>query len=208
MANFDLSSVPNLPDTFFGNEFDKKLIDRLTRDLTKIRGQNFFYFIKKDAAERQDGNRPISNNPNLGTFDPKGRAGSAALYGEPVIIGNNDNAVKRNVDPSWFYSEPIEVRGVIMNTQRADTPDERGRVEIRKATLYLSRAMCDDIGLTPTIGDVVKLPAGLHGFYDIATVTRDNHRFGGTGFFSCYDISLYRNTRFLADRKELPQQPV
>lgn len=199
--------VPNYPDTFWGPK-DKKYMDRLARDMVKIRGVNLIYWQKLDSPVRTDGDKPGSTNPNLSPFDPKGRLASAALYGESIDIGARIDSVSREVTPSWGFGTPTQFRAVTFDPVQTDTPDERGHLEIRKLMLHAARAMCEDVGIVPQIGDVVEMPTLLNSFYDVELVKTDHHRFGGTGFFTCYELSLKRNTVFLPQRKELPEEQI
>lgn len=201
-------SVLGFEDTFFGPQ-DKKYMDRLARDMIKIRGIKVLYFKKLDVPARIDGLTPLSNNPTRGDFDPKGRSGSemAALYGDSVVIGNLVNPTTRPITPAWDYADPIELRGVAFNPQQNDVPDERGHIKTFKLTLNLARAMCDDVQLVPQIGDIVQVPKLLDDYFDVELLKRDSHRFGGTGFFTAYELSLSRTTKFVPERKNIPGVP-
>jgi hypothetical protein len=205
--NSNDGGVPGFPDTFWG-ENDKKYMDRLALDMVKIRGVNCVYYKKQDLPVRTDGAKPGSNNPALGPFDPKGRLSSAALYGESLDIGSRIDSISREIKPAWGYAPPVPMRGVAFSTVQGDTPDERGHFETRKLTLHLARAMCDSAGIIPQIGDVFEFSDLLHGFYDVELSRRDSHRFGGTGFFTAYELNLSRNTKFLPQRKNLPEEQI
>lgn len=198
--------VVGFEDTFFGPQ-DKKYMDRLARDHVKIRGIDLYYFKKIDLPARIDGHTPLSNNPTRGDFDPIGRAGTAALYGEPVRLGKRIDAVTREITPTWSYAEPIKIRGVAYKTQQTDTPDERGHIVTFKLTLQLARSMCDEVNLVPQIGDIVQVPKLLENYYDVELLRQDNNRFGGTGFFTAYELDLSRSSKFVPERKNIPGVP-
>lgn len=206
MANTD--GVPGFPDTFFGPK-DKAYMDRLARDLVRLRGVNVLYFKKRDVPARIDGVTPLSNNPNAGPFDPKGRKGSslAGLYGEPNMVGQRINSTTREIKPAWDYADPIEMRGVAFNTERADTADERGHLEVLKIQFHLARAMCEDVEVVPEPGDIIQFPDLLGNYYDAEKVNVDAHRFGGTGFFTAYELYLVKSSKFVPQRKDLPPSP-
>lgn len=200
------SGVPGFDDTFFGPK-DKAYMDRLARDLVKVRGINVLYYKKRDVPARIDGVTPLSNNPNASPFDPKGRKGTAVagLYGEPVALGPRIDSTKRELSPAWDYADPIELRGVAFNTERSDNADDRGHIEVLKIQFHLARAMCDDVTVTPEPGDVIQFPTLLGACYDTERVNVDSHRFGGTGFFTAYELSLVRSSKFVPPRKDLPR---
>lgn len=198
-------TVVGFEDTFWGPN-DKKYMDRLARDMVRLRGIDIYYFMKADVPARIDGHIPLSNNPNRGDFDPTGRAGTA-LYGEPIHIGRKINAVGTEVTPVWNYKDPIKIRGVAFRPVQSDTPDERGHILTLKLTLQLARSMCDELQLVPQIGDIVQVPALLDNFYDIELLRRDSNRFGGTGFFTAWELDLVRSSKFVPERKNLPGVP-
>ena len=124
------------------------------------------------------------------------------------VIFNEINPYTNALAPDWNYAPPIDVRGVLFNSQQTDIPDERGSILNRKLTLNLARVMCDEIKLTPEIGDIVKVPDLLDGLYDVALVQSDSHRFGGTGFFTAYELTLTKTSKYEPQRKNLPNREI
>lgn len=181
-------------------------MDRLARDHVKLRGVNLFYYKKRDVPPRIDGITPLSNNPNAGPFDPKGRKGTAiaGLYGEPVSFGPRVDSTKRNITPAWDFAEPVEMRGVVLSTEKSVTADERGHIDVLKMRFNFARAMCDDVSVHPEEGDILKFPELLDGFFDVERVTTDSHKFGATGFYTAYEVDLVKSTKFVPERKDLP----
>lgn len=199
-------SVPGFDDTFFGPK-DKAYMDRLARNHVKIRGRNILYYKKLDSPSRTDGDRPLSDKPGLSPLDRRGRKGNAFLYGDPIFIGKRIDTVTREATPAWDYGNSVEMRGVAFRPEQSDTADERGHISTFKLTLQLARGMCEEVDLVPEIGDVVLMPPLLDTYYDVALIRRDNNRFGGTGFFTAYELDLVRSSKFYPERKNISSVP-
>lgn len=195
--------VPNFPDLFF-DQPDKDYLDYIARDVTRIRGTNVNYFRLVDTTERIDGDRPISDKPGLGPFDTKRHSGNVALYGETVRVGTRLDSQRRETTPDWNYDEPFHTRGIVLDLTTDEEPDERGSIYIRTARLDLARAIMEDFDTICRRGDVVELPQLLNGYFDVVDVSRDDTRFGATGFFTTYKLSLTKSSKFQPQRKNLP----
>lgn len=207
-------------DTFFGPS-NKKYMDFNARRIAKLRGTYVEYYTLTSQTERMDDNTPVSKNRDAGPFDRVDRAGGelypdiykeakgvSAMYGETVTIGSRLSSVEREVLPTWEYSPPIRVRGVLTDPERAEIPDSRGAIFTNRVRLWLARVMCDeDYDIRPRIGDVVRLPNLTNppytfwDYYDVEEVSINNTRFGATGFFTAYTLQLARSSRFTPDRK-------
>lgn len=202
-------------DIFFGPR-DKKYLDFLARRITKLRGTNCFYYVLQSQTERLDGITPVSKSEAAGPFDSVRHAGDsrgiAAMYGEPIIVGQRISAVEREVIPAWEYAEPIAVRGVLTEPERAETPDDRGSIFTNRIRIHLARVLCEETWkIRPRVGDVVRIPGGItnpgldRDYYDVEEVVVNNSRFGATGFFTTYTLQLARSSRFIPERK-LPEK--
>lgn len=209
-------SLPGFKDTFFGPR-DKAYADFQARDMTRIRGTNVFYYVKDDQNRRIDGSKPISSPPTPDEGDTLRRRKHAgmALYGEQVIVREQIDSVSREVQPDWAYLDPILVRGVIIDTSFENDPDERGAIYVRRCTMDLARVLCEkEWKFVPQPGDVVNLPQLFGalankvtgGYFDVEEVARDEARFGGTGFFVAFKLTLVRSSKFEPQRKLPPRK--
>jgi len=210
------SGLPGFQDTFFGPR-DKAYADFQSRDMTRIRGTNGFYYVKDDQNRRIDGSKPISSPPTPDQGDVLRRRAHAgmALYGEPVIIREQIDSVTREVQPDWSYLDPIAVRGVVIDPSIENEADERGSIYVRRCTFDLARVLCEkEWKFVPQAGDVVNLPVLFGasanpitgGYFDVEEMTREESRFGGTGFFTVYRLTLWRSSKFEAQRKLPPRK--
>jgi len=202
---------PKFPDTFQGPK-NKKYLDFLCRQTTRIRGVNVYYYVMQSQTRRIDGDRPLDDPPTANEFSRSGRTGGharddrakgiAAFYGEPVIVGQRKSSIAREVMPDWSFDEPILVRGIVQDPTRSEEPDERGSIYVRGARLGLARILCEEEwGITPQIGDVVRLPDLLEGYYDVEEVMRNDSRFGASGFFTEFGLRLAKSSRYTPERK-------
>jgi hypothetical protein len=209
-------SIPNFKDTFVG-ERDKKYADFLNRDKTRIRGTNCFYYVKDDQNRRIDGSQPISSPPTPDTGDVLRRRAHAgmALYGEQVIVREQVDSVTREVQPDWAYREPILVRGIVYDVSSENDADERGSIYVNRCMFDLARVLCEEEWkFRPQPGDVVNLPnlfgqasnTTKGGYFDVEDVSRSDSRFGATGFFTVYKLTLWRSSKFEPQRKLPPRK--
>ena len=210
-------------DTFFGPR-DKGYLDFIARRVTKLRGTYCYYYILSSQTERTDDIIPVSKNRLVGPLDnqPAGirhaggetsplletARGVSAMYGEPVVVGQRLSSTEREVMPSWEFQEPILVRGVLTDPERAEIPDGRGSIYTARIRLWIARTLCDNTyEIRPRIGDMVRLPTLTNpprfqdDYYDVEEVVLNNTRFGATGFFTAYTLQLARSTRYAPDRK-------
>lgn len=210
-------------DTFFGPR-DKNYLDFIARRITKLRGTFVEYYTLTSQTERTDDITPVSENRLLGPLDnlPAGKKhvggenpqmlkdalGLAAAYGEPIIMGHRLSSVERELTPVWNFKEPIQIRGILKDPERAEIPDSRGAIYTQRIRLSLSRALCDiEWSIRPRIGDMVRLPTLTNpprfqdDYYDVEEVVINNTRFGSTGFFTAYTLQLARSSRFAPQRK-------
>lgn len=207
-------------DTLFGPR-DKGYLDFIARRVTKLRGTYVEYYVLTSQTEKLDDNIPVSKNRDAGPLDRVDRAGGelypevfkeakgvSAMYGETVTIGSRLSSVEREVLPTWDYADPIRVRGVLTDPERAEIPDGRGSIFTARIRLWIARVLCDEeYEIRPRIGDVVRLPNLTNppftfwDYYDVEEVSLNNTRFGSTGFFTAYTLQLARSTRFTPDRK-------
>jgi len=218
--DFGKTGPPGFPDTLFGPR-DKRYLDFIARQTTRLRGVNAYYFVLKSQTQRIDGSQPVSDAPDVGPFDQRARAGGqrvdeatgiSAMYGEPVVIGPRVDSLRRETTPSWDYAEPVEVRGIVKNPQRNEQADPRGTIYIRSLRLDLSRVLCEEEwGIKPQPGDVVRVPNPLgsnfpstviiDGYYDVRDVDVNFSRFGGQGFFTVYTMTLSWQSKYDPTRK-------
>jgi len=210
-------------DTFFGPR-DKQYLDFIARRTTKLRGSYVEYYVLTSQTERLDDILPVTVNRLLGPLDnaPAGKKhaggerpaglidalGVAAAYGEPIILGHRLSSVEREVSPSWDFKEPILVRGLLTDPERAEIPDSRGSLYTQRIRLSLARVLCDsEWSIRPRIGDMVRLPDITNpprlqdDYYDVEEVVINNTRFGSTGFFTSYTLQLARSSRHAPQRK-------
>lgn len=213
--------VPGFPDTFYGPR-DKKYLDFIARQSTRIRGVNAYYYVLQSQSRRLDGNAPVTDAPGLGPFDQRGRSGGnteaaeeaeglSALYGDPVVIGTRLSSVKREVTPSWDFHEPILVRGVATRLGRSENADPRGSIYIQQLQFDLARVLCtEEWNIYPQPGDVVRLPNFLVGYdplqpddcyYDVKGVENNSTGLGTTGYFSAYKLTLIWQSKYDPQRK-------
>ena len=198
--------VTGFPDCFFGPA-DKSYLDTIARDVTRVRGVDVYYYVLKDQTRRTDGDTPVSDKPGLGPFDTRAHSGNVALYGEPVTVKNRLSAVKREIQPSWDYAEPVLIRGIAMEPSSDEQADERGTLYNRRLVFHLARIIAEDSTIRPRQGDVIQLTSLLDGYFDVEDVSRDDSRFGATGFFTNYRLELSQSSKFKPDRKVLPTPP-
>ncbi len=215
--------VDTFRDTFFGPT-SKNYLDLIARRTTKLRGTYAYFYTLTSQTERTDDIIPVSTNRMLGPIDnlPAGERhaggetpdglvdarGVAAAYGEPIILGNRISSVEREVTPSWDFAEPILVRGVLTDPERAEIPDSRGSIYTQRIRISLARVLCDEEWeIRPRIGDMVRLPTLTNpqrfqdDYYDVEEVSINNTRFGSTGFFTSYMLQLARSSRHAPQRK-------
>lgn len=212
-----------LRDTFFGPR-DKGYLDFLARRITKLRGSNVYYYVLTSQTEKTDDVIPVSKNRMAsgndkirhagGTTSPLlvNEAGISAMYGEPVIVGERLNSVERQFTPSWEFAEPILVRGVLFDPERAEIPDQRGAIYTQRIRLALARVLCEnEWKIRPRIGDMIRIatitnpPRVQDDYYDVEEVVYNDTRFGSTGFFTAFTLQLARSSRHAPDRK-LPEK--
>ena len=198
-------SVPNHPDLFF-DQPDKDYLDFIARDVVRLRGTDLEYYILEDSTQRMDGDRPTSDKDGLPTFAIRKHSGNVPLYAEPIILRNQIDALVTEAEPDWNFSGPFLTRGVVSEPQTEEDPDERGSIYTRTVTVDVSRVIMDELGIVCHRGDLIKLPLLLNDLFDIVDVSRDDSRFGATGFFTTYKLSLTRSSKFLPQRKNLPSE--
>lgn len=210
-------------DTFFGPR-DKNYLDFIAKRATKLRGTYCYYYVLSSQTERTDDIVPVSKNRLVGPIDNqpanirhaggerpsqlKDAAGISAMYGEPVVIGHRLSSTEREVTKSWEFQEPIIVRGILSDPERAEQPDSRGAIYTQRIRLWLARTLCESPwNIRPRIGDMVRVPTLTNpprtqdDYYDVEEVVLNNTRFGATGFFTAYTLQLARSSRHAPDRK-------
>lgn len=223
-GNQSAQQTPNtLRDTFTGPQ-DKKYLDLLSRRMTKVRGTNAFYYLLNSQTERTDDITPVSINKIAGPLDTIRHSGGArppdlvsargiaAMYGEPVTVGHRLNSVEREFTPTWDFAEPVLVRGVLTDPERAETPDARGSIYTQRIRISLARVLCEtEWDIRPRVGDMVRIPTLTNpprtqdDYYDVEEVVINDSRFGATGFFTVFTCQLSRSSRHAPDRK-LPEK--
>ena len=228
-ANYEYGMFKTLPatrgtagvdDTFFGKR-NKAYVDFHCRNMTRVRGHNFYYYVLESQNRRIDGDRPLGNNLDEGrvtkpesdqpTDFARHRHAGMGLYGENVVIGKRIDSVRREFIPDWPFLDPILVRGCIYDLEHEQEPDERGSIYVRRCSIDLARVHCDrEWDFQPRIGDVVRLPRLNDLYMDIEDVQRDESRWGNTGFFAIYKLILvkmskYEPQRKIAERKQTPE---
>ncbi len=215
----DQQNPDTFRDTFFGPK-DKGYLDFLARRMTKLRGTNCFYYLLQSQTERTDDIVPVSINriatPNDtirhagGTTSPllKEVKGVSAMYGEPVTVGQRLNSVQREFTPTWDFAEPVLVRGVLTDPERAEIPDQRGAIYTQRIRVSLARVLCEtEWGIRPRVGDMVRIPSLTNpprpqdDYYDVEEVVINDTRFGSTGHFTAFTLQLSRSTRHAPQRK-------
>jgi len=204
------AGIPSLPDTFVGPR-DKAYSDFVARDLTRVRGTTGFYYVKLDQNRRIDGDKPISSPPPPleGNVLRRRNHAGAALYGEQVIVKDQIDSVSREVQPDWAYDNPILVKGIVLNPTYENTPDERGAIYVKRCEIDFARVLCEEEWkFQPKHGDVIYLPKLHEGYFDVEEVSTDEARFGATGFFVTYHLTLWRSTVYEAQRKLPPRKIV
>lgn len=213
-GNTRVEGPPAQEDTFFG-PLNKKYLDFLARQTLNIRGVYCWYYVLRSQTQRIDGDSPLSDPKNTDDYSQSGRAGGhtrdeqargiAALYGEPVIVGPRVTSTKREVSPSWEYAEPVLVKAVLQNATREEQPDERGSVYVKGLRAGLARILCEEeYDIVPQIGDIIRVPDLLNEYYDVEEVARNESRFGATGFFTEFGLTLSRSSKHVPERK-LPE---
>lgn len=209
----------SLRDTFFGPR-DKRYLDFIARRVTKLRGTYVYYYILLSQTERTDDVLPVTVNRDAGPLDNIRHAGGAtndmlvdergiaAMYGEPVTVGNRLSSVEREFVPTWCFDEPIQVRGILFDPERNETPDERGAIYTQRIRLALARTLCEnEWKIRPRIGDMVRIPTMTNpgrtqdDYYDVEEVVINDTRFGSTGHFTAFTLQLSRSSRHAPDRK-------
>lgn len=214
-------------DTFFGPK-NKTYLDFIARRTTKLRGTYCQYYLLTSQTERTDDIEPVSVNRLLGPLDNqpaeqrhaggerpeclKEARGVSAMYGEPVVLGKRLSSVEREVTPTWKYREPVLVRGILTDPERAEIPDSRGAIYTQRIRLSLARVLCDEEWLIrPRVGDLVRIPLMTNpprvqdDYYLVEEVVLNNTRFGATGFFTAYTLQLARSSRH-APQRLLPEK--
>lgn len=205
------SGADGFDDTFFGPN-DKKYLDRKAKAMSKLRGIDLYYYKMKDQTQDIDGSRPLTDGPGPGPelevrdaklhqIPVRRRAGNMSLYGEPIVVRNRIDSVKREVIPDWNYDDPIVMRALAMEPVQEEDPDDRGTIFIYSLKLHIARILLDEAGIRPRGGDVIRLPKLLESYYDVKHVERDQHRFGAKGYFIAYSLDLVRNSMFHPERK-------
>jgi hypothetical protein len=212
--------TPNtLRDTFFGPR-DKRYLDFIARRVTKLRGTNAYYYLLRSQTERTDDILPVSKNRIATPQDTIRHAGGttsphlteamgiAAMYGEPVVVGQRLNSVEREFTPTWDFAEPVLVRGVLTDPERAEIPDQRGSIYTQRIRISLARTLCEnDWYIRPRVGDMIRIPDLTNpprlqdNYYDVEEVVINDTRFGGTGHFTAFTLQLSRSTRHAPQRK-------
>ena len=204
-------STAGVHDTFYGPR-NKALVDFHVRNMTRIRGQNLYFYVLESHNRRIDGDRPLSNNLDEGRVTlpesdqpvdfARHRHAGMALYGENVIVGKRIDSVRREMIPDWPFLDPLLVRGVLYDVEHEQEPDERGSIYVRRASLDLARVLCDrEWDLQPRVGDIVRLPRLNDLYMDIEDVSRDESRWGATGFFAIYKCILVKTSKYEPQRK-------
>lgn len=215
--------VDSFRDTFFAPR-DKNYLDLLSRRMTKLRGSYVWYYVLTSQTEKTDDILPVSKNRLAGPHDNVRHAGGAtspllknekgisAMYGEPVTVGHKLNSVEREFTPSWEFAEPIPVRGVLFDPERAEIPDQRGAIYTNRIRLSLARVLCENQWkIRPRIGDMVRIASMTNpgrtqdDYYDVEEVVINDTRFGSTGHFTAFTLQLSRSSRHAPDRK-LPEK--
>jgi hypothetical protein len=212
----------SLPDTFIDTFFgpnDKNYLDLLNRRMNKLRGTHAYYYTLTSQTERTDDIEPVSIRRDLDPLDNqpanKRHAGGlkgkmiAAMYGETVTVGERKSAVEREVTPTWDFAEPILVRGVLYDPERAESPDARGSIYTQRIRYSIPRTLCDKTWfIRPRVGDMVRIPTVTNppdrpqdDYYDVEEVVINDTRFGSTGFFTAYTLQLSRSSRHAPQRK-------
>lgn len=201
-----------VPDTFIGPR-NKAYTDFISRQLTRVRGVNAYYYVLADQNRRIDGDHPLSDaghrskiaTPETQPDDPFARKKHAgfALYGERVILKARLDSARREIQPDWPYLQPILVRGRLDNVEHEQEPDERGAIYVRRAEFYLARVLCDrEWDLQPRPGDVVRFTKKVDMYMDVEDVDRDSEgRFGGDGFFTAFKLLLVKSSKYEPQRK-------
>jgi hypothetical protein len=210
-------------DTFFAPR-DKGYLDMLSRRMTKLRGSYAWYYVLTSQTEKTDDVLPVSKNKLAGPHDNirhaggrtspnlKNEEGISAMYGEPVTVGFKLNSVEREFTPSWEFAEPILVRGVLFDPERAEIPDQRGAIYTNRIRIALARVLCENQWkIRPRIGDMVRIASMTNpgrtqdDYYDVEEVVINDTRFGSTGHFTAFTLQLSRSSRHAPDRK-LPEK--
>ena len=204
------NQVQGFPDTFFGPN-DKSYIDRINKDVTRLRGVDCLYYPLLDQTRRLESTKPAVHKESLDVFDLKRHSGDP-LYGEPSIVVEHLDSVRQSVEPDWHYGEPILIRGIAFSPSSDEQSDDRGTIYNRELEFDLARIIAEEVGMAsylgkpirPRQGDVIQFTSLLDGFFEANDVSRDDSRFGGTGFFSVYKFRLYQTSKHIASRKYLP----
>lgn len=206
------SGTSGVGGTFMGPR-DRAYVDFHARDLTRTSGKNAWYYPKEDQNRRIDGDRPLSDarpernqvtDPESTPADPFARHNHAgfALYGENARLGRRLDSVTREIIPDWPYLQPILVRGVLYEVEHSQEPDERGAIYVREGQFDLARVLCEtEWDFQPRPGDVVRFDHLGDLYMDVEDVSRDESRFGSTGFFAVYKCRLVKSSKYDPSRK-------
>lgn len=205
------SGAAGVSDTFFGPR-NKALVDFHARNMTRLRGTNAFYYVLADQNRLIDGDRPLSNSDEDGLITtPEGtetspfqlkRHAGFALYGERLIIGERLDSVRREVQPDWPYKDPIKVRGVLYEIEHEQEADERAAIYVKRGTYDIARVLCErEWEMQPRPGDVLRFNKLSNQYMDVEDVSRDEHRWGGDGFFVVYKLLLVKSSKYEPQRK-------
>jgi len=208
--------VRPLPDTFIGPR-DKAYADFKARDKIRIRGVDAFYYAKLDQPRRIDSKdaTPLKNSEAVAEDVLKRRSHAGmALYGENALVGERLDSIHREIQPDWAPDKAILVRGLPFEVQQEQNANERGGTYVRQLKFDLARASCEtEWSIAPEPGDIVRIPKLFDttgddsgGYFDVLKVDEDETRFGSTGFFVCYRLSLFRSSRYPAERKLSPEK--
>jgi len=205
------SSTAGVHDTFFGPR-DKAYVDFHCRNATRVRGTQAYFYVKEDQNRRIDGDRPLSNAPEEGRImkpegadpDPFARHNHAgfALYGENVKVGRRLDSAQREIQLDWPYLDPILVRGLLYDMEHEQEADERGSIYVRRCTVDLARVLCEkEWDFQPRPGDILRLTKFADRYMDVEDVVRDEHRWGGDGWFAVYKLTLVKSSKYEPQRK-------
>jgi len=199
--------LSSFPDTFFGDT-DKTYIDRVNADLTRLRGTDILYFVKRDQTRRIDGDAPGQDEaevpPVVGLRKRSGGDLVGAMYGEPVRVTTRLDPVRRSVSHDWNYADPVRLRAIALDPSSDENPDERGTIYARTLRVDIAKVVADEVNIRPQQGDVIQLLDSLEAFFDVEDVSRTDSRFGGDGTFHVFQCMLAQSSKFFPFRKILP----
>lgn len=201
------AGIPSAPDTFVGPH-TKHYLDFLSRQMTRLRGSNVYYYVKDDQSQRIDGDRPMSNSEKAqeDALARKRHAGNA-LYGEQVIVGETLDSVRQEIQPDWPYLAPILVRGVAAEISHEFDPDERGSIYVTRMRFDLARVLCEkEWRFIPKPGDVIRFVEKFNGYFDVDEVEDEEGRAGSSGFRIFFTLRLVHSTKYEPQRKIAAQK--